>query len=97
MWGDGFKPEWLMSKGLFRNFIFELCLLLVKFLYLLTFRWVHSTILCTFQMATLLLLPLAISKDWNVLRKTAYTRHKMEAEDKMEELWFFNHDIKTMA
>ena len=40
-------------------------------------------------MAPLLLLSLAISEDWNVLWETAYTRHKMEAEDKMEELWFF--------
>ena len=59
--------------------------MLVKFFYQLTFEWGHSIIICTFQMGTLLLLFLAISEDWNVLQEIAYTRHKMEAEDKMED------------
>ena len=48
-------------------------------------------VICTLQMATLLLLPLAISEDWKVVQETAYTRHKMEVEDKMEELWLFSY------
>ena len=87
-WGDGFNPDWLVLRDFSQISIFEPHpnLLLVKFSYWLTFRWGHSMIICTFQMATLLLLPLAISEDWNVLWKIAYTRHKMEAEDMVEEL-----------
>ena len=51
--------------------------------------WGHSVVICTFQMATLFILVLAISEDWNVLWGIVYTRHKMGAENKMEELWFF--------
>ena len=36
----------------------------------LTFGWGHSEVICTLQVATLLLLPLAISEDWNSLHKT---------------------------
>ena len=70
--------------------------MLVKFSYRLTFRWGHSTITSSFQMATLLLLPLAISEDWNVLQEIAYTRHKMEV-NKMEELWFFTPQLLVQS
>ena len=46
-------------------------------------------------MATLLLLPLAFSEDWNVLREVAYIWHKIETEEKMEELSFFTGDSST--
>ena len=42
----------------------------------MTFEWGHSVVVYTFQMATLLILSLAISEE------IAYTQRKMEAEDK---------------
>ena len=93
MCDDGFNPDLLMSMDFSEILFLNLACCLSHFLTgwpsVGDILWLSSTL----QMATLFLLPLVISEDWNVLWEIAYTRHKMEAEDKMEELWFFSGEV----